>query len=364
MKIVIISQTIHPARYPRSYRATELAIEFAKRGYQVKLFGVIGHWDYTKFQYDNPNIMVSSIPVFFAKENSQGTHKLNIIDRILAKLFGRIIYFPLIEFLFRVPQILYLERNIDVLITIAMPHSLHWGAGISKIFFPNSFPKTWIADCGDPFMGNPIKTPPFYFQFLENLFLKNANWISVPIRNAIKAYNKKYDHKFVVIPQGFLIPKFDFNKEKRNKTKIFIYAGTFYTDHRNPKPFLDFLVSYTGDFQFVIYTKTPDFVTPYLNKLGEKLEIRDYIDRVDLIDIMRKSDFLINFSNRSDVQLPSKLIDYFISQKPILNVDFNDEYKVTFHEFMNGDYSKQMVFDDKDQYRIENVVNSFEKLFN
>jgi hypothetical protein len=177
--------------------------------------------------YVDFSFFYSNSSTLFAKENSQGSHKLNIIDRILAKLFSRIAYFPLIEFLFRVPQILYSERNIDILITIAMPHSLHWGASISKIIFPNRFPKTWIADCGDPFLGNPINTPPFYFQFLENIFLKNANWVSVPIRNAIKAYNKKYEHKFVVIPQGFLFPKLDFNKGKINKTKIFIYVLIF-----------------------------------------------------------------------------------------------------------------------------------------
>ena len=44
----------------------------------------------------------------------------------------------------------------DMLITIAYPHSIHSGAARAKKKYSAIFPKTWICDCGDPFMLNPV----------------------------------------------------------------------------------------------------------------------------------------------------------------------------------------------------------------
>ena len=49
-KILIISEHIFPKQTPRAYRATELAIQLAKVGYQVTLCAVLGSYDYADFQ--------------------------------------------------------------------------------------------------------------------------------------------------------------------------------------------------------------------------------------------------------------------------------------------------------------------------
>ena len=66
----------------------------------------------------------------------------------------------------------------------------------------------------------------------------------------------------------------------------------------------------------------------YKEKLGERLDVRSYIQRESLIRELSHCDFLINIKNESSVQSPSKLIDYALTHRPILTItsDFNSSY--------------------------------------
>ena len=62
-------------------------------------------------------------------------------------------------------------------------------------------------------------------------------------------------------------------------------------------------------------------------------------------------DFLINFDNNTGRNLPSKLIDYSITNRPVLNItqEFSSEYLIA---FLKGDYGKRMILPDIEQYHI------------
>src|SRR5690348_10596283 len=101
-----------PAQYPRAFRATELAKEFGKEGHQVILYAVLGKYNYDTFKIDNPNLQIKDIgPMCFAKINSDDTYKISILDRILKKILRKLIDFPEIEFVFKIPKILKNESN-------------------------------------------------------------------------------------------------------------------------------------------------------------------------------------------------------------------------------------------------------------
>ena len=70
-------------------------------------------------------------------------------------------------------------------------------------------------------------------------------------------------------------------------------------------------------------------------------------------------DFLVNFENAGKRQSPSKLIDYLILEKPVLSVKTGRLDIQTVNAFLSGDYSGQMVIENPDQYRIENVAIQF-----
>src|SRR5690606_3328012 len=101
----------------------------------------------------------------------------------------------------------------------------------------------------------------------------------------------------------------------------FLYAGNFFPPGRDPRPFLTYLSTLEIDFEFIIYTKHQDLVIPFQKNLGEKLKIKNFIPRQELIDKMKSMDFLVNFSNNTNLQSPSKLIDYAIAGRPILSIN-------------------------------------------
>lgn len=364
-KVVIISRAIFPFIAPRSMRATELAKEFARQGFDVTLYGVLGKFDYSNFE-EKHKIKVKDLgPTKFATLNSDGENKISILGRIMRKAFKKAIEFPDIELAFHVNKILKKENDINLLITIAVPFPIHWGVAYRKGRNSKHFAKTWVADCGDPYMGNKFHKRAFYFKYVEKWFCKNADFITIPIEDARSAYYTEFQHKIKVIPQGFDFSNINQDqKEANNKVLTFIYAGVFYEKIRDPRLFLDYLIQQRNySFLFIIYTKSKALIEPYKELLKDKLEVRDYIPREELLSEMSKADFLVNFENNTTIQSPSKLIDYALAKRPILSINSSeslDEIKIK--EFLNKDYSQSLKIQDVEQYNITNVVKQFSKL--
>ncbi len=366
MKILVITQHIFPIQTPRSIRSTELIQELARRGHEVTVYAVLGKYDYSDFK-NKYGIKVKNIPIKWELHpyNSDGINNRTFIDKVLGKLLYKF-EFPLFEFYYRVPEIIKNEEQYDVLISIADPHHIHWGCTKAKKEFPNKFPKTWIADCGDPFMKNGKSQKHLnFFAKYEHLFCQECSYITVPIQQAVEAYYPEYKEKFRVIPQGF---NFDLNnlkrKEVQNPIPTFAYAGMFYSDIRNPKLFLDYLCTIDKPFKFIVFTRYDNLIKEYKEKLGAKLEIRNSIPRKDLIEELKTMDFLVNLKNENGPnQLPSKLIDYGITRRPVLNINPSNPNKTIIDEFMNDDYSHELKIDNIEQYHISNVTSLFENLF-
>ena len=65
--------------------------------------------------------------------------------------------------------------------------------------------KTWVADCGDPYVG--VKTDSFrkwfYWSWVEKWFMKKADFIAITNINFKINYFPEFHKKMVEIPQGF-----------------------------------------------------------------------------------------------------------------------------------------------------------------
>ena len=366
MKILVITQHIFPIQTPRSIRSTELVKELAKRGHDVTVYAVLGKYDYSGFEKEY-GLRVKNIPIKWeiSPNNSDGRAKRNFIDRVCGKLFRRY-EFPLFEFYYRIPEVIAQESQYDVLISISDPHHIHWGCARAKIKYPERFPKRWIADCGDPFMmnGKTWEHLPRYERY-ERFFCGGCDYITVPIKDAIEAYYPEYRDKIRVIPQGF---DFDLNAigetAAHNDIPTFAFAGMFYPDIRNPKMFLDYLCSINRDFRFYVYTRFDNLLVDYKDRLNAKLIIKNPVPRKELIGILSGMDFLVNISNlNSPNQLPSKLIDYGIAGRPILDINPQHVDCKQINDFLNGDYSSALKVNNLEQYHISRVVEKFEELF-
>lgn len=121
---------------------------------------------------------------------------------------------------------------------------------------------------------------------------------------------------------------------------------------------MQFLTNLNLQFKFFVFTNKPEILEKYKLLLREKLIVSDYIPRQELMKVLKKMDFLINFDNNTELNSPSKLIDYAITQRPVLNItrEFNGEH---LKEFLKGDYSNQMPLPDLNQYHITNVSQLF-----
>ena len=249
------------------------------------------------------------------------------------------------------------------MISVAVPYPIHWG--ISRIHSKkNPIAKTWIADCGDPYMGQENDTfkPPFYFGWIEKWFCRKTDFISVPTVNSIHGYYVEFHHKIKVIPQGFRFEDITlYQGELKTEKIIFGYAGMFIPGRRDPSEFLTFLNSLdeTFLFEFHIYTTTPQFVVPYLESSMGRIKMHTVVPREKLLYELSKMHFVVNFENVGQTQTPSKLIDYLIIDKPVMSITFGNFQPTIFYNFLKGNYQQKMVLPEKDRYRIENVASQF-----
>jgi hypothetical protein len=362
-KVLIICRSFYPENTPRAFRAAELAKEMCRQGHDVTLYTLKKNAYHLPLEKEFGMKIkdlgpLSLLPVKVATGSKLAVLFKRVINRALLLL----VEYPDIELMFKVKQALKKESGYDLMISIAVPHPIHWGVAwaVNK---KNSIATTWVGDCGDAYMG-VIKHDSFgkmfYFKYLEKWFCKKADYIAIPNINMKVNYYPEFHYKIKEIPQGFKFEEALIKKAAPyNKVPVFAFAGIFMRTTRNPAPLLDYLVKSKRDFKFIIYTTTPGIVLPYKKILGDKLEILDFIPRLELIKELSNVDFLINIGFDPAQQIPSKLIDYYFTGRPTLCFATNDVDEVSLEEFLEGNYSKAFKFDNIDKFRIENVCRSF-----
>lgn len=368
MKILILSGTMFPHISARSFRTTELAKGLAKMGHDVTLFTILGQHDYSQMEKDYPNLHIKTMgKSYFGNPDSDGYLKKNLFQRLLTRILYNVIDYPRCEYFFKAIKVLKEVDPFDYLITIAHPYGVHWGAAyyknknIGRLKF-----RFWTSDCGDPFMGNPhAKRWKLFQEPIEKFWGRMTDKIVIPIEKGRDAYYPEVRCKISVIPQSVDFGSFVLADYKKNPIPTFLYSGAVYPKMRDPRKFLEYLSSVDYCFKFITYVPSETVFGEFKKILGDKLEIHSYIPRIELVEQMSAMDFLVNINNNSGVQTPSKLIDYSVSKRPILNIstDFSDSERMNFDAFIKGDYSSQFVVEDINQYDSKNVCSKFVELY-
>ena len=362
-KILIITHGFFPEQSPRSFRATELAKEFCRLGHQVTILA-----PYREGVED----LIKDFPFTFkslGKLNWKilNFKKLGVIGRLYNKVVNRLLpllfEYPNMQLLFKVKKALENKRNTyDLLISVAVPYPIHWGvAAVWNSGLPN-VAKKWVADCGDPYclQENDSFRPPFYFRWIEIWFMRKADYVTVPTQNSFKGYFKEFHSKLRVIPQGFRFEDIDKRVAINDGIVRFGYGGVFIPGKRDPRELLIFLTSLPEiyRFEFHVFTSSPQFVLPYIGN-DSRIIIHEPVRRKELLETLSSFQFVVNFANQGLAQTPSKLIDYAIIDKPICNVVTGNLDIETIYTFLSGDYTNALKIMNLEDYRIENVAQSF-----
>lgn len=369
MRILIISPYYFPNINPRPYRWTQIAQHWAKQGLEVHvvteknpnfeattmLEGVHIH----RTGYAALKSIVLKQQRGEAAPNQQ-PNKQSLAAKIFRwtneKLWKRI-YFPddsciwYFSALQKSTQILE-SQSFDIIISAALPFTAHLIGWRLKTRFPNL---TWIADTGDPFSYQteaPLNNHFLYQKlniFTEKKILDAANVISVTTKSTKLRYinfHAPCATKIKVIPPLMTTFKTDNVSEKikkfgDNQKLNFGYLGKFYTILREPQLLTNFIAQLLQAFpdwkDKIVFHIFGDVFPQFLEELRRfpQIKIHGLIPREQTQQAMNEMDILLNISNLTNYQLPSKAPDYLQSGKSILNIynEDADEFKAFFVDF-------------------------------
>ena len=222
-----------------------------------------------------------------------------------------------------------LDLEYDVLITVSLPFSSHIaGHMINK---KNS--KPWIMDIGDPFTLK--KTAPennnFLYgrlnRFYEKKFYQQASKILFTHDEAMKTHIKEFQIDNSKTEIGQPISKFQpelyelsKNYDYTNKIIKFAYFGIFTQGVRTPNSFLEFLKQFK-DYDMHWYLNSDSASILKKNNLNhEKHSFNSQVSRDKALQLMTKSfHCLVSVGNLNSNQIPSKVIEYLATGKPIVH---------------------------------------------
>lgn len=299
-------------------------------------------------------------PVFNSLDVKGGRFE-NLTRRAINRLLNLLFEYPNIELMWMVKRALKEESGYDLLISIAVPHTTHWGVAWARSK-NRPIADVWAADCGDPFMGLESDSfkKLFYFSVFEKWFSRKADFITVPFKGAVSAYYPEFHPKIRIIPQGFNFPEPDNETPVKNEASTFAYVGNIASYQHYAIPFFKKLKESGRPFHFIAYTKNKDFFSQHMpDSVLSQTELRDYVPREQLFNELQSVDFFLHFPYLKGTQRSLKLIDYAHIGKPILSYKDDTQSIEALHQFLEGDYSHQLNTGDTEKYKIKNVCNQF-----
>lgn len=370
MNIVIVSGSFYPIVHPRAFRATELAKELARLGHDVTEITCrsVPDFDYDKYSKEI-GVKIINLNVFTKNRLAEvAAQKQTFFFRIKRFVIDYFLCGNLIKHSIIISRKLFdldCWENADMVIVLSTPFQCHYGFYLFSKKRKNNF--VTVLDSGDPFYYSKQVKRAIWFKYLEKNIYKKCDYLTIPTSNAIPLYTPIISKaKIRVIPQGFDMRNLVHYSGPFDEPVRIAYCGVFYWDIRNPEFLFKYLDESDVDYKFFLFTRYQDSyldaVIKKYNNFARRVEITYNLPHENIVYELSKMHFLINIENISNTQMPSKLIDYGMAQRPIFSSKATtfDQNKLT--RFMHGDYSGSYEV-NVDDYNITNVANKFLELY-
>lgn len=185
----------------------------------------------------------------------------------------------------------------------------------------------WLVYELDPYAYNKVLRFPkvaFFYRYIkENRIFKAADEILLT-HELYREYSTNFFSKYRAKFKDIGIPLLHINNSTLISSKRcdLIYSGSFYSKVRNPEFMFKVLskVAELYDFTLHIYgPKACEIDEKYKAILGDKLIIHGRVSKQEINQAIERSSILINIGNTVDNQLPSKVLEYIGTGKPIIN---------------------------------------------
>ncbi len=218
------------------------------------------------------------------------------------------------------------QKNYKTVLILIKPFSLIKIAKIIKKKYHNI---NIVIDTSDPFLKNVgyqntniiKKLRIKYFEFIH---LKYVNTLIV-LNKEGKEYYSKYVEKIIIIEQGVNDKIINYNKsntiKKTNKFKL-IYGGVFYKHLREPFELYKSIICFESDIKLSIYSRSPKYFHPPVH---ERISYKKPIKQDELFNQYLNCDIIVFIDNFVGIQVPGKIIEILVFNKPILFIYENED---------------------------------------
>ena len=233
------------------------------------------------------------------------------------------------------------ERRFDALVTVSYPFSSHV-VGLWLKRRDRDLP--WLVDVGDPFARYGFVNNERLYRRLndraEARVLNLADYVSVTNRGALEHYMANFgvdrDRIGVIAPVlsstaggSPAICQPDETTDPPQRPVRLVYCGQLYRHIRSPQPLLNLLERLVQQppsgrpVELHLYgelSDCADLFGPVQALLGRHLFLHGFVARERALRAMQQADVLVNIGNATPHQVPSKIVEYIGTGKPILNL--------------------------------------------
>lgn len=231
----------------------------------------------------------------------------------------------LFQFYFLINYLFRIRKRDDLIITVSHPFSSH----MIGWFLKKVCRHKWIADIGDIYFGNQHHSK--LSKWYERTILNSVDHIVVNAESVRNHFLKLYSLKpeiITVIQNGIHIDVSKIRKTKSDTIRL-SYIGNTYEGIREAIPELEALLRLTildtsHKYLIQLFGKQYFKVIEWCEKNPGLICISYCKNEEDLIEAYSKTDLLINFANKNNPGLPSKLEEYIASGLPVINFYYTE----------------------------------------
>ncbi|HEX6373817.1 MAG TPA: glycosyltransferase [Longimicrobium sp.] len=358
MKLLVVTHEYAPALNPRAFRWTSVAEALAARGHQVDVLSAALPGQPRQEERNGVSVhrvgggvtealrrRLARAPAPAAPGGAAAAPPragAGLAKRVHDRTWKQV-YWPDYACLWypaavRRARALLAAGGYDRLVTVSHPFTGHWVGAALKNENP-ALP--WLVDVGDPFAfieGTPVNNVRLHGARnyrAERRVLRGASVVSVttgPTRTRYAAAFPESAGKLVVVPP-LLSPEAArpgngrFLPDGAGRVRM-VFVGTLYRDLRSPEPLLRLfqalLRTEAGaglELHFVgMLNGCEEVLAPYAPLLGDRIFVHGAVPRERALRAMHDADVLVNLGNASGYQLPSKVVEYAATGRPVLNL--------------------------------------------